>query len=175
MRGSSSTQSPCSASRLSTSGSARYSRASLMGTRRGSHGWRRPELADDHCGVAVRENGRRPALRRLPLPLPQRVATLCEVGKVGLNIPDDLLAALAARPSATADARRSWTCDGYGLQLETACLPGKHISERSSAIVNVITGDLLGASMETKSLFAHVHAAVGPSCSISRARASLQT
>ena len=91
-----------------------------MGTRRGSHGWRRPELADDHCGVAVRENGRRPALRRLPLPLPRRVATLCEVCKVGLNIPDDLLAALA-RPGGAADARRSRTCDGYGLQLATAC------------------------------------------------------
>ena len=94
---------------------------------------------------------------------------------MGLVIPDPQLVALAARAGAGAGAPRGRICDGYGLQLETACLPGKHISERSSAIVNVITGDLLGASMETKSLFAHVHAAVGPSCSISRARASLQT
>ena len=33
---------------------------------------------------------------------------------------------------------------------------GNHISERSSAIVNVIAGDLPDASMETKGLFAHV-------------------
>ena len=80
----------------------------------------------------------------------------CLVGEVGKEIPDHLLAEIAARPGAAADARRSRTCDGYGRQLETANLPGNHIAERSSAIVNVVAGDLPGASMETKGLFAHV-------------------
>ena len=46
--------------------------------------------------------------------------------------------------------------DGYGLQLETACLPGDHINERSCAIRDVVAGDLPGASTETRGLFAHV-------------------
>ena len=81
-----------------------------------------------------------------------------EVGKVGLGIPDSQLAARARR--AAADGApvppRERVCDGYGLQLETACLPGGHINERSCAIRDVVAGDLPGASMETRGLFAHV-------------------
>ena len=75
---------------------------------------------------------------------------------MGLVIPDPQLAALAARAGAGAGAPRGRICDGYGLQLETASLPGGHINERSCAIRDVVAGDLPGASMETKGLFAHV-------------------
>ena len=51
---------------------------------------------------------------------------------------------------------RERICDGYGLQLETACFPGDHINERSCAIRDVVAGDLPGASTETRGLFAHV-------------------
>ena len=43
-----------------------------------------------------------------------------------------------------------------GSQLETACLPGDHINERSCAIRDVLAGDLPGASTETRGLFVHV-------------------
>ena len=59
-----------------------------------------------------------------------------EVGKVGLGIPDSQLAARARRAAADGAPAppRERICDGYGLQLETACLPGGHINERSCAI-----------------------------------------
>ena len=81
-----------------------------------------------------------------------------EVGKVGLGIPDSQLAARARRAAADGAPAppRERICDGYGLQLETACLPGGHINERSCAIRDVVAGDLPGASMETRGLFAHV-------------------
>jgi hypothetical protein len=65
------------------------------------------------------------------------------------------LAARAARPGAAAGPRQR-ICDGYGLQLETANMPGDHINERSCAIRDVVARDLRSASMETTGLFAHV-------------------
>ena len=44
----------------------------------------------------------------------------------------------------------------YGLQLETANMPGDHINERSCAIRDVVARDLRGASTETTGLFTHV-------------------
>ena len=101
-----------------------------------------------------------------------------EVGKAGLSIPDSQLAARAAR--AVADGApalpRGRICDGYGLQLETACLPGGHINERSCAIRDFVAGDLPGASTE--------HGDEGPlrshvlprrPCSTGRVRAWCQT
>jgi hypothetical protein len=81
-----------------------------------------------------------------------------EAGKVGLGIPDGQLAALAARPArpGAAAGPRQRICDGYGLQLETANMPGDHINERSCAIRDVVARDLRGASTETTGLFAHV-------------------
>ena len=79
-----------------------------------------------------------------------------EVGKVGQGIPDHQLAALADRAGAAPGLPRERICDGYGLQLETACLPGGHINERSCAIRDVVARDLPSASTETKGLFAHV-------------------
>ena len=51
-----------------------------------------------------------------------------EVGKVGLGIPDSQLAARARRAAADGAPAppRERICDGYGLQLETACLPAGH-------------------------------------------------
>ena len=81
-----------------------------------------------------------------------------EVGKAGLGIPNSKLAARARRAAADGAPAppRERICDGYGLQLETACLPGDHINERSCAIRDVVAGDLPGASTETRGLFAHV-------------------
>jgi hypothetical protein len=62
------------------------------------------------------------------------------------------LAARAARPGAAAGPRQR-ICDGYGLQLETANMPGDHINERSCAIRDVVARDLRSASMETTGLF----------------------
>ena len=58
-----------------------------------------------------------------------------EVGKAGLGIPDSKLAARARRAAADGAPAplRERICDGYGLQLETACLPGDHINESAPA------------------------------------------
>ena len=59
-----------------------------------------------------------------PVPVGHRGAVLpSEVGKAGLGIPDSKLAARARRAAADGAPAppRERICDGYGLQLETAC------------------------------------------------------
>ena len=87
--------------------------------------------------------------RRTPMPaeLPgvfSRVPSevVLQVGKAGLGIPDSKLAARARRAAADGAPAppRERICGGFGLQLETACLPGDHINERSCAIRDVVAG-----------------------------------
>ena len=69
-------------------------------------------------------------------------------GRGGLRVERESVAARPARPGAAAGPRQR-ICDGYGLQLETANMPGDHINERSCAIRDVVARDLRGASTET--------------------------
>jgi len=108
--------------------------------------------ADADYVVALGEHGGRPRLLDDCLCHYLRGLLPSEVGKAGLGIPDSKLAALARRAAADSAPAppRERICDGYGLQLETACLPGDHINERSCAICDVVAGGLPGASTEAR-------------------------
>ena len=53
------------------------------------------------------------------------------------------------------DSRVPRHCDPHGLQLETACLPGGHLTDRSDAIRDAIAGAVPGAETEPAGLFTH--------------------